>query len=211
MARRTAENAIDWNAIERQYRLGNKSNKQLGLEFGLDHSSIGKRAKAKGWVVDKSEEVEAVTNSLLIQSASGNSNPNSTPTDMEIKVAAQVATDVVLTHRSGLRRLGGLRDSLLTELEAVTDHQGDYATLAELLDESGPDATGTWRKDKLNEAYRKVISFSGRIDDLKKLTEVDEKVRKGEREAFGLDQNNDKATGYEELLERVSQKVAAHG
>ena len=206
MARRTVQDSIDWDAIERAYRLGNRTNRQLGVEFGADHSSIGKKAKAKGWVVDKSEEVEAVTNSLLIQSASGNSNPNATPTDKEIKVAAQVAFDVILDHRTGLRRLGVLRDAMLGELETVTHSLQPHIDLAELMDDSGPDATGTWRKDRLNEVYRKAISFSARIDDLKRLTEVDEKVRKGQREAFsiGVEVDASRPTSqYEAILRRI--------
>lgn len=39
---------------------------------------------------------------------------------------------------------------------------------------------------KIN-ALRKAMSRSALVDDLKKLADVDEKVRKGEREAFGLD------------------------
>lgn len=208
MARRAADNQIDWIAIERQYRLGTKSNVQLGLEFNADHSSIGRRAKAKGWVADKSQEVDAVTNSLLIQNASGNANPNASPTDLEIKVAATVAADVVLGHRKGLARLGNLRLKLLVQLEATTDNPELFAALGELLDSSGPDETGTFRKDKINEIYKKVISFSGRVDDAKKLVEIDEKVRKGEREAFGIDQNKGGEVGFESMLERIGRLAA---
>lgn len=210
MARRAADNQIDWPAIERQYRMGAKSNVQLGLEFNVDHSSIGRRAKAKGWIADKSQEVEALTNSLLIQNASGNANPNASPTDQEIKVAATVAADVVLDHRKGLARLGVLRDKMLSQLESTTSNPEIFETLGELLDESGPDATGTWRKDKLNEIYKKVISFSGRVDDAKKLVEIDEKLRKGEREAFGIDQNRGGEGGYEDMLKRLGERVLSN-
>ena len=187
MARRTKENAVDWDAIERQFRLGIKSNSQLGAEFSVDGSSIGRRAKRFGWVADKKEEVNATAAALLIQNASGNANPSATPTPAEIKVAAQVTADVVLNHRAGLRRLGRLRDKLMSEVEAVTDNRELFEQLGEVMDESGEDDKGRFKADKQNEIYRKVISMSGRIDDIKKLTEIDEKVRKGEREAFGLD------------------------
>ena len=74
-----------------------------------------------------------------------------------------------------------------------------------LLDESGTDHNGTWRKDKLNELYRKVISMNDRIDNIKKLTEIDEKLRKGEREAFGISSGeDDKPTSqYEAILRRI--------
>lgn len=203
MARRSKENAIGWDLVERQYRLGKKSNTQLSAEFGVSVSSIGRRATRYGWVVDKSEQVDAVTNSLLIQSASGKANPNATPTQLEIKAAGHVAADVVLGHRVGLRRISCLRDKLLDEISEVTDNLGLFRKLGEMLDQSGEDESGRVIRDRLNEAYRGVISTSGRIDDLKKLAEIDERVRKGEREAFGID-NKERGDGaFEEVLRNV--------
>ena len=204
MARRNKENAVDWDAIERQYRLGKKSNAQLAKEFGVENSSIGRRAKKYGWVANKKEEVVATTEALLIQAASGNANPNATPTQLEIKVAAQASADVVLKHRNGLSRLGKLRDKLLDEIEQVTDNLPLFESLGEMLDQSGEDANGRFKADKKNEIYQKIISMSGRIDDVKKLTEIDEKVRKGEREAFGIDADVDNGKGaIEDLLKKI--------
>lgn len=56
MARRSKENAIDWDAIEVAYRLGAKSNTQLANEFGVECSSIGRRAKRCGWVSGRLRE-----------------------------------------------------------------------------------------------------------------------------------------------------------
>ena len=52
-----------------------------------------------------------------------------------------------------------------------------------------PDDNGI---DRANDALRKAMSRSALVDDLKKLADVDEKVRKGEREAFDLDLDPDK-------------------
>jgi hypothetical protein len=203
MARRNKENAVDWEAIERQYRLGKKSNAQLAKEFGVENSSIGRRAKKYCWVANKKEEVAATTESLLIQAASGNANPNATPTQLEIKVAAQASADVVLKHRNGLSRLGKLRDKLLDEIEQVTDNLPLFVELGELMDESGPTDNGGWKVDKKNQIYQKVISMSGRVDDVKKLAEIDEKVRKGEREAFGIDKSEGGDGRFEDVLKRI--------
>lgn len=203
MSRRSKENQIDWDAIERQYRLGKKSNSQLAEEFGVQVSSIGRRAKKFGWVANKKEEVNSTTEALLIQAASGNANPNATPTALEIKVAAQVSADVVLKHRSGLARLGALRDKLLEEVEVVTDNRELFEALGEAMDESGPTENGGWKVDKQNQIYRKVISMSGRIDDVKTLAEIDEKVRKGEREAFGLDKDSGGDGRFEDMLKHI--------
>lgn len=199
MARRSKDNAIDWDAIGRQYRLGQKSNKQLGEEFGVDHSTIGKKAKALGWVIDKSKDVEDVTNSLLIQAASGKSNPNSTPSELEIKAAAMTNAELILTHRKGLRRLGGLRDKLLDQIEMAVMNAGEIEGVLEMI--RNPDENGV---DRLNDRLRKALDRPALIDDLKKLAEVDEKVRKGEREAFGIDKEGDKPVfEYEAVLRRV--------
>lgn len=207
MARRSKENAIDWGAIERQFRLGQKSNKQLGEEFGVDHSTIGKKAKALGWVVDKSEEVEAVTNSLLIQDASGTSNPNSTPSALEIKAAARANADVVLGHRRGLARLAAQRDRLLQEQELMTVHTDVLQEFVELTDESGPDEKGRWITDKKAQLQQAILSHPDRVESLKKLAEIDERIRKGEREAFGIDKTGDKpASPYEVMLTELERR-----
>lgn len=191
MARRSD---IDWDAIEREFRLGQKSNKQLATDHGVQPSSIGRRAEKYGWVQDKADEVRTRAANLLVQStaaeatgnATGNANPNATPSDREIKVAARVAADVVLGHRKGLNKLSKLRDSMLDEIEAQTTAQDMLAEIIEVARE--PDENGV---DKRNDLLMKVISLPSRVESLKKLTEVDEKIRKGEREAFGISADED--------------------
>lgn len=191
MARRSD---IDWDAIEREFRLGQKSNKQLATDHGVQPSSIGRRAEKYGWVQDKAAEVRTRAANLLVQStaaeatgnATGNANPNATPSDREIKVAARVAADVVLGHRKGLSKLSKLRDSMLDEIEAQTTAQDMLAEIIEVA--RMPDENGV---DKRSDLLMKVISLPSRVESLKKLTEVDEKIRKGEREAFGISADDD--------------------
>lgn len=201
MARRTKADSIDWSAIERHYRMGQKSNLQLAAEYGVDPSGIGKRAKKHGWVQDKREEVQQTTEALLIQAASGRSDPNSTPSALEIKVAAQTNVDVILEHRTGLKRLRQLQAKLMTHLESVIDNFTDVADMIEILrteDERGI--------DRVNDQMRKSMERSTVVDDLKKLSEVDERIRKGEREAFGLDSKEKQAAPFEELLLKLADQ-----
>ena len=199
MARRKAEDAVDWDAIERSYRLGTKSNSQLSVEFGVSISSIGRRAKSRGWVIDKSDEVDAVTSSLLIQAASGNANPNATPSALEIKAAAQASADVVLGHRSGLQRLRAVKDKLLAHVESVVDNLGDMSEVITLLRQETAEGL-----DKAGDKMAKAMDRSVLIEDVKKLAEIDERVRKGEREAFGIGSEADttKST-VEDVLRRI--------
>lgn len=200
MPNRKSEDAIDWAAIERQYRLGQKSNLQLGREYGVDPSGIGKRARKYGWIQDKSEDVAATANTLLIQAASGRSDPNSTPSALEIKAAGQAQADVVLSHRRGLARLRSTQAKLLDQIEQTVDNMVQIHEIIELL--RSPSEQGV---DRLNDAMRRAMSRPELVDDLKKLAEVDERIRKGEREAFGI--NDDaKPAAFEELLTRLGEQ-----
>jgi hypothetical protein len=203
MARRSKENAIDWDAIERRWRLGNATATQLAAEYSVAVSSITRRAKERGWVQDKREEVGVVANSLLIQSASGNSNPNATPSALEIKAAAQAAADVVLEHRQGLRRLKKIHADLLAQMEGVVSNMTAIEEIVLMV--RNPDERGV---DRANDALRRAMERPQLVEDLKKLADIDERIRKGEREAFGLDKDDKKSSVYEDMLEALGRQAA---
>lgn len=202
MPRRSAHNAIDWAAIERQFRLGQKTNKQLAYEFKVSESQIGRKAKAGCWVPDRVEDVAALTSALLEENR--NAIANATPTDFEVQVAARTNADVVFEHRAGLARLRALRDKLLHEVEAITDNLAQAYKLAELT--RNEDARG---HDRRNDLLRRVISMPERIEATKKLAEIDERIRKGEREAFGMDKESSGKADLERLLDEVRAGISA--
>ena len=212
MARRSKENAVDWDAIRRQHRLGKKSNTQLSDEFKVSVSSIGRRAKAEGWVVDKSDEVDAVTNSLLIQNASGNANPNATPSALEIKAAAQTNADVVLKHRRLIGRTQSLFTTLLEELEVASDREGS-ALIEQLAELAYPPKDGeteeqaAQRQARVAKMLRNLLDGGARIDSAKKLTEMLEKLVRLEREAFGINGKEEGEGAYEATLRRVIEEA----
>lgn len=198
MPRRPQSEAIDWDAIERQYRLGAKSNAQLGKEFGVDASGIAKRAKRLGWVQDKREDVERTREVLLIQAASGNSNPNSSPSPLEIKVAAQAGADVVLQHRQGLAKL---KETTWTLHDKVREYVDELASIQEVIEIlRKPNDQGV---DRANDLMRKRSELPELVDMAKKVVEMHERVVKGEREAWGIDRDADKGSTMEQMLAKL--------
>ena len=200
MARPSKSNAADWEAIKKAYRLGTKSNIQLAEEYGVDKASIGRRAKKECWIQDKTEEVKSIANALLTQSlqnnATHNATDNATPSAFDVQIAAQTQVNVVLGHRKSLGKLAQLRDKLVQNIEGAIDGLGDHQEiLAALADGDG---------EALVSRVSKVLGRSVIIDDLKKLAEIDEKVRKGEREAFGVKEEGEKTASYEQMLERLA-------
>lgn len=201
----------DWTLIEVDYRAGIKTLEQIGEEYGVTKGRISQVAKKQGWTRDLHEKIrlraEQKVNEQLVNEKLN--EPRRRLAESEVVEAnAEAAATVVMKHRTGLTRLAQLRDRLLDEIEAVTDNKELFETLGELLDESGEDANGRFKQDKRNELYRKVISMTERIDNTKKLAEIDEKVRKGEREAWGLDKTDGGETAIDNLLKRINEESA---
>lgn len=202
--------AIDWEAVELHYRSGIRSLKDMGAEYGVSDAGIIKRAKRDGWTRNLAAKIKAKAEAKVSAAAvSAEVSVQRVANEQQVVEAnADLQYRVRIEHRQDIGRTRVLFRSLLTELEAETQDVGLFKTLGELLDTSGPDATGTWRKDKLNELYTKVIGQVGRIDGAKKLTEMLEKLVKLERQAFGIEDGELEKAGVEDLLKSIGRKLA---
>lgn len=173
----------DWQAVERDYRTGNFTLRELATKHGPSHQAIAKQAKVKGWSQDLSVAIKQATNAKLVQDlvakevAKGGQEVANT-----VLVAAEVNKDVILGHRAGLKRITSIKSKLLDQIEQAAASLPELEDVIEMLRK--PDENGI---DRANDMMRKAMARGSLVDDLKKLTEVDERVRKGEREAFGLD------------------------
>lgn len=181
----------DWQAVERDYRTGNFTLRELATKHGPSHQAIAKQAKVKGWSQDLSVAIKQATNAKLVQDlvdkevAKGGQAVANT-----VLVAAEVNKDVILGHRNGLKRITNIQQKLLDQIEQAAANLPELEDVIEMLRK--PDENGI---DRANDMMRRAMARGSLVDDLKKLTEVDERVRKGEREAFGLDDDPDDSKG----------------
>lgn len=182
---------IDWDAIARDYRLGQFTLRELAEKYGCSHQAIAKRAKEQGWTQDLGEQIKQATNAKLVanlvnqQVASGGQAVANV-----VLAAAEINTNVILGHRKGLTEITQVRNMLLAQVGQAAANLPDLAEVIEMVRK--PDDNGM---DRANDALRKALGRSALIDDLKKLAEVDEKVRKGEREAFNISSEADELAG----------------
>lgn len=174
----------DWERIERDYRAGVKTLRQIADENGVSHTAIGKKAKREGWERDLSAKIAAKAEALVSKAeVSKEVSTEARITEREIVESnAQAIANAIMAHRGDIRRNRALANKLLTELEAQTGDPELFERMAELME--SPDEKGV---DKLNELYRKVISLPSRIDGAKKLAETLRVTIALEREAFGMD------------------------
>lgn len=66
---------IPWDEIEKEWRTGSTSNRQLGRDYGVSEAAIRKRVKVEGWQRDLRDKVKRqLKNELIRQDASTQSD-----------------------------------------------------------------------------------------------------------------------------------------
>ena len=173
----------DWAAVERDYRTGKFTLRELEAKHGAFNSSIARKAKKSGWTQDLTLAIKQATHAKLTEAMVGEMASDGAQNDSAtVLAAAEINKQVILGHRHGLLALTNVKRTLLAQIEQAAQSLPELAEVIEMVRK--PDDNGI---DRANDALRKAMGRSALVDDLKKLADVDEKVRKGEREAFGLD------------------------
>ena len=177
---------VDWAAVERDYRATQMTLRELATKHGCSHGRIAQRAKAEGWTRDLMPAIQQATETKLIEAAVNSALTNASNRATQdltntVLIAAEVNTQIILGHRKGLNRITRIKETLLDQIEQAAMLMPDLAEVIDMVRQ--PDDNGV---DKANDTLRKAMSRSGLVDDLKKLAEIDERVRKGEREAFNI-------------------------
>lgn len=187
----TKKRKTDWQAVERDYRTGNFTLRELGTKHDADHGLISRKAKKDGWTQDLAIAIKQATNAALVeQLVNTEVTKSQQKVNTTVQAAAEVNKNVILGHRTGLNKLTTIKAKLLSHIEQAADNMAELADIIEMA--RCPDENGM---DRVNDALKKAMGRSALVDDLKKLSDVDEKVRKGEREAFNLNDDSDKGQG----------------
>ncbi|MEO6147532.1 MAG: hypothetical protein ABIT70_10925 [Sulfuriferula sp.] len=193
---------IDREGLEIAYRAGVKSLRLLSKEFGLAASRITQIANEEGWERDLAakirEKAAAKLNASLLNIDT--ERKQNKPAEKEvIEANAQAIVHIQLAHRRDIQRTRSLAMSLLSELEATTDNAKLFQELGEML--RSEDKQGN---DRRNDLYSKVISLSGRVMNMKQLSDTLKTLVGLERQAFGMNDDGGSGTDeYESMLKKL--------
>lgn len=102
----------DWEAIEREYRAGQLSVREIGRVHKVSHTAINKRAQAEKWPRDVSRRVRQEITSRLVSAGVANDAQ-----DGNSETATERGVAVVLSHRQDISRLRALSQILTDRLE----------------------------------------------------------------------------------------------
>ena len=177
----------DWEAIERAYRAGLLSVREIAASCGVSHTAIQKRAKANGWERDLKAKIKAKADSLVAKrEVATQVASKSVETEREIiEVNAEVIANIRMAHRGDISRGRRLTNKLLDELEALTDEQGTIKELIAQLKDGDYD-DGDAMSDVLALA-NKMGALPTRTKTMKELAETLKTLVALERQAYDLD------------------------
>lgn len=199
----------DWEAIERAYRAGLLSIREIASAHGLTHGAINKRAKRDGWERDLKAKIKAKADSLVSKRTVSTSVSTKTPdTEREIiELNAEVIANVRMAHRGDISRSRRLTNKLLDELEALTDEQGTIKELIAQLKDADHD-DGEAMADVLALA-NKMGALPSRTKTMKELAETLKTLVALERQAYDLDvkQGGSEEDTLSKLMDELSKEA----
>ena len=119
----TPKTPTDWEAVEREYRAGQLSIREIAKAADLTEGAIRKRARRDKWERDLSARVREAVRTELVRSEVRNSDPR---TEREIVAAAAMrSADVILAHRKDIARFRSVASDLLRAIETDDDKPED--------------------------------------------------------------------------------------
>lgn len=199
----TKRKAHDWEAIERDWRTGSFTLRELETKHKVDNAVIARHMKSdrakdpSRWQKDLKKVVRQATNAALMSAtvskmvSEGQQNVSNT-----VLAAAELNKQVILGHRDELTKLRAAALGLLDEVVASRLSNDEQRLLTEILASGGNEAD----LDKAREAVRKAMSRSARVNDAKALAEIISKVQAGERVAYGLNEGDSNGGDYEDFV-----------
>lgn len=199
----------DWEAIERAYRAGVLSVREIAAAHEVSHTAINKRAKRDGWDRDLKAKIKAKADALVSKrEVSTEVSSKQAETEREIiELNAEVIANIRMAHRGDISRSRRLTNKLLDELESLTDEQG---TIKELIDQlkDGGHEDGEAMADVLALA-KKMSALPARTKTMKELAETLKTLVALERQAYDLDvkQGGSEEETLSKLMDELSKEA----
>ena len=114
---------VDWESVERDYSAGLLSLREIAAKYGVDESGIRYKAKRNGWTRDLTKKIEQRTEDKLRKDLlrSELRSENTISEKEVIEANAQVIVNIKLGHRTSIKKVNSLVESLLDEIETLNE------------------------------------------------------------------------------------------
>ena len=213
----------DWVVVEKDYRAGLLSDRQIGEKYGVSHGSVQQQAKKRGWSRNLIGRSVAKAEEKLAREELASKLANETKVASEkelVDSTSDALVEVMRGHRSDAGRLRRVVTALLEKVESIVQESELFQQIGELC--LSPDEKGI---DKINDLYRKVIDLPAQTDTTKKLAETMKILIELERKIFKIESAEDPieaaargaaqgaaqgvASGVDVAMQALAEKVRA--
>lgn len=189
----------DWEAIERDYRSGRFTLRELSALHGPngpDAATIKRRADKHKWEKDLAEAVRIATRAKVIEATvAAEAAARATETQQAVAVAQQavassvsvasdIAAKVVIEHRARAKRAAEVARGILEELSAAAALDEDRELIAEILAGDGADPG---KVAEARQAIQRALGIGARASTVQKLTDSLAKAQAMEERAYRLE------------------------
>lgn len=195
----------DWTLVEKDYRAGLLSDRQIGEKYGVSHGSVQQQAKKRGWSRNLIGRSVAKAEEKLAREELATKLASETKVASEkelVDSTSDALVEVMRGHRSDASRLRRVVTALLEKVEAIVKESELFEQIGDLC--AAPDEKGI---DKINDLYRKVIELPAQTDTTKKLAETMKILIELERKIFKIESGDDPV----EAAARGAAQGAAQG
>lgn len=173
----------DWEAVERDYRTGQFTLRELEAKHGANNGLISRKAKKDGWTQDLSKAIKAATNAKLVEElVSKEISSSQQKVSNTVLAAAELNKDVILGHRKDIRMLRNMAIDMASELDQIG--KVDLKSMASMLED---DSLTQEQVASLRESISAVTKLPARILSLQRLSQTISRAQAMERLAHGLD------------------------
>lgn len=192
--------AVDWAAVETDYRAGIKTLRAIGSDRGVSNVAILKKAKKEGWARDLGERIRARAAEKVSKAAVSKSvSKQRLLTDQQtVEANAELQSQIILGHRSDIKLLRATVAGMAGELGALANGE-IQAALEMVLDERIEEGSQAY-KTALSKAFDAALALGGRSAAGKNLVASLGILIDKERLAFGIDRGGEGRQSLGEFL-----------
>jgi hypothetical protein len=111
---------IDWDAVEREYRAGVKTHREIAEQFNVSHTAIQKKAEKFGWTRNLAAKIKAKADDKVARIEVAKKVAKITEQNI-IESESGLQAAVLLNEREDIKRLSGLSEKFEIELESYPE------------------------------------------------------------------------------------------
>lgn len=196
--------AVDWVAVEADYRAGVKTLRAIGAERGVSNVAIVKRAKKSGWTRDLAAAIRAKTEEKVSKAAVSKtvSKRREASAAAVVEANADLQSGLILTHRKDIGVARKVVNDMLAELGLLGDPEVQEG-LRLLAVKDAAENGGTLAVKAMLKAVEAAVALPGRAVVVQKLAQALTSLIEKERQAFGIDQRGEGPQSLGEFLESL--------